>query len=116
MSDRLADHVTGDYTATARRNNCPVITVQADYFGARVPVTVYKLVTAGQFVSGLAERGRCNVNFPPHTGQPPSQTSYSYNGICKIRNPNFEIRSKFEVGSSKLEGRGDFEVRSVGYF
>jgi hypothetical protein len=36
---------------------------------------------AGQFVSGFAESGRCNVNFPPHTGQPPSQTSYSYSGI-----------------------------------
>jgi hypothetical protein len=36
---------------------------------------------AGQFVSGFAESGRRNVNFPPHTGQPPSQSSYSYNGI-----------------------------------
>jgi hypothetical protein len=48
---------------------------------------------AGQFVSGLAERGRCNVNLPPQTGQPPSQSSYSYNGI----NEN----SKFEVRNSK---------------
>src|SRR6266850_2717663 len=46
---------------------------------------------AGQFVSGLAESGRCNVNLPPHTGQPPSQSSYSYNGITK--NSKFEIRN-----------------------
>jgi hypothetical protein len=32
---------------------------------------------AGQFVSGLAERGRRKVNFPPHTAQPPSVNSYS---------------------------------------
>lgn len=32
---------------------------------------------AGQFVSGLAESGRFNVNFPPHTLQSPSQSSYS---------------------------------------
>jgi hypothetical protein len=43
---------------------------------------------AGQFVSGLAESGRCKVNFPPQTGQPPSQTAYSYNGI--IKNSKFE--------------------------
>jgi hypothetical protein len=43
---------------------------------------------AGQFVSGFAERGRRNVNFPPHTGQPPSQSSYSYNGI--VKNPKLE--------------------------
>jgi len=45
---------------------------------------------AGQFVSGLAETGRRSVNLPPHTGQPPSQSSYSYNGIAK--NPKFEFR------------------------
>jgi hypothetical protein len=32
---------------------------------------------AGQFVKGLAERGRFRVNFPPHTLQSPSQSSYS---------------------------------------
>ena len=32
---------------------------------------------AGQFVSGLADNGRFNVNFPPHTVQPPSHNSYS---------------------------------------
>lgn len=32
---------------------------------------------AGQFVSGLAESGRRRVNFPPHTAQPPSVSSYS---------------------------------------
>src|SRR5476649_3087238 len=32
---------------------------------------------AGQFVSGLAESGRFNVNFPPQTLQPPSHSSYS---------------------------------------
>jgi len=51
---------------------------------------------AGQFVSGFAERGRRNVNFPPHTGQPPSQTSYSYNGIAE--NPKFEVRNSKQVG------------------
>jgi hypothetical protein len=40
---------------------------------------------AGQFVSGLAERGRRRVNFPPQTGQLPSQSSYSYNGM--VLNP-----------------------------
>jgi hypothetical protein len=48
---------------------------------------------AGQFVSGLAESGRCNVNLPPHTGQLPSQSSYSYNGMAK--------NSKFETRNSK---------------
>ena len=32
---------------------------------------------AGQLVSGLADSGRFNVNFPPHTVQPPSHNSYS---------------------------------------
>jgi hypothetical protein len=32
---------------------------------------------AGQFVNGLAESGRRKVNFPPHTLQSPSQSSYS---------------------------------------
>ena len=32
---------------------------------------------AGQFVSGLAESGRFKVNFPPHTTQWPSHSSYS---------------------------------------
>jgi hypothetical protein len=32
---------------------------------------------AGQFVSGLAESGRFNVNFPPQTTQWPSHSSYS---------------------------------------
>jgi hypothetical protein len=32
---------------------------------------------AGQCVSGLAESGRFNVNFPPHTLQSPSHNSYS---------------------------------------
>jgi hypothetical protein len=38
---------------------------------------------AGQFVSGSAEIGRRNVNFPPHTAQAPSQSSYSYKGMAK---------------------------------
>jgi len=50
---------------------------------------------AGQFVSGLAESGRCSVNFPPHTGQPPSQTSYSYNGITE--NPKLETRNSKRI-------------------
>jgi hypothetical protein len=32
---------------------------------------------AGQFVSGLAESGRFNVNFPPQTLHSPSHSSYS---------------------------------------
>jgi hypothetical protein len=32
---------------------------------------------AGQFVSGVAESGRFNVNFPPQTLQSPSHSSYS---------------------------------------
>jgi hypothetical protein len=32
---------------------------------------------AGQLVNGLAERGRRSVNFPPHTAQAPSHSSYS---------------------------------------
>jgi hypothetical protein len=32
---------------------------------------------AGQCVSGLAESGRRNVNFPPHTLHSPSHSSYS---------------------------------------
>ena len=32
---------------------------------------------AGQFVSGWAESGRFNVNFPPQTLQSPSHSSYS---------------------------------------
>jgi len=36
---------------------------------------------AGHLVRGVADSGRCKVNFPPHTTQPPSQSSYSYNGI-----------------------------------
>jgi hypothetical protein len=46
---------------------------------------------AGQFVSGLADTGRRSVNLPPHTGQFPSQSSYSYNGIAK--NSKFEYRN-----------------------
>jgi hypothetical protein len=36
---------------------------------------------AGHFVKGAAESGRRKVNFPPHTAQFPSQSSYSYNGM-----------------------------------
>jgi hypothetical protein len=36
---------------------------------------------AGHWVKGLADSGRFKVNFPPHTTQFPSQSSYSYNGI-----------------------------------
>jgi hypothetical protein len=36
---------------------------------------------AGHFVNGGAESGRRKVNFPPHTLQSPSQSSYSYHGI-----------------------------------
>ena len=36
---------------------------------------------AGQLVKGLAESGRRRVNFPPHTLQSPSHSSYSYMGI-----------------------------------
>ena len=32
---------------------------------------------AGQFVNGLADSGRFNVNFPPHTARLPSHNSYS---------------------------------------
>jgi hypothetical protein len=32
---------------------------------------------AGQCVSGLADSGRRNVNFPPQTLQSPSHSSYS---------------------------------------
>jgi hypothetical protein len=32
---------------------------------------------AGQFVKGLADSGRRRVNFPPHTLQSPSHSSYS---------------------------------------
>ena len=32
---------------------------------------------AGHTFSGAAERGRRNVNFPPHTLQSPSHSSYS---------------------------------------
>lgn len=32
---------------------------------------------AGQLVNGFAESGRFKVNLPPHTGQLPSQSSYS---------------------------------------
>jgi len=32
---------------------------------------------AGHFVNGGAESGRRNVNFPPHTLQSPSHSSYS---------------------------------------
>jgi hypothetical protein len=48
---------------------------------------------AGQFANGLAESGRCKVNFPPHTAQLPSQSSYSYNGIMK--------NLKLETGNTK---------------
>jgi hypothetical protein len=53
---------------------------------------------AGQFVSGFAETGRCNVNFPPHTAQAPSQSSYSYNGMAK---------------NSKIETRNPKEIRNI---
>jgi hypothetical protein len=36
---------------------------------------------AGHLVNGGAESGRRKVNFPPHTTQLPSQSSYSYKGI-----------------------------------
>jgi len=36
---------------------------------------------AGHLVRGLADNGRHKVNFPPHTTQFPSQSSYSYKGI-----------------------------------
>jgi hypothetical protein len=36
---------------------------------------------AGHLVNGAAESGRRKVNFPPHTTQFPSQSSYSYNGM-----------------------------------
>ena len=36
---------------------------------------------AGHLVKGAAESGRRKVNFPPHTAQLPSQSSYSYNGM-----------------------------------
>ena len=36
---------------------------------------------AGHLVKGLADSGRRKVNFPPHTTQFPSQSSYSYKGI-----------------------------------
>ena len=38
---------------------------------------------AGHCVSGLADNGRRNVNFPPHTLQSPSHNSYSYNGMAQ---------------------------------
>ena len=36
---------------------------------------------AGHLVKGGADSGRRKVNFPPHTTQSPSQSSYSYKGI-----------------------------------
>jgi len=36
---------------------------------------------AGHLVRGAADSGRRKVNFPPHTAQSPSQSSYSYKGI-----------------------------------
>src|SRR5437868_13785373 len=36
---------------------------------------------AGHFTKGAADKGRRNVNFPPHTLQSPSHSSYSYRGI-----------------------------------
>ncbi len=36
---------------------------------------------AGHLVNGGAESGRHKVNFPPHTTQSPSHSSYSYKGI-----------------------------------
>jgi hypothetical protein len=36
---------------------------------------------AGHLVKGGAESGRRKVNFPPHTTQFPSQSSYSYKGM-----------------------------------
>ena len=36
---------------------------------------------AGHLVNGAAESGRRKVNFPPHTTQFPSQSSYSYKGM-----------------------------------
>jgi hypothetical protein len=50
---------------------------------------------AGQFVNGFADRGLCKVNFPPHTGQLPSQSSYSYKGIDK--NAKFESRNSKQI-------------------
>lgn len=39
---------------------------------------------AGQRVSGGAASGLRSVNFPPHTLQSPSQSSYSYRGTDKV--------------------------------
>jgi hypothetical protein len=55
---------------------------------------------AGQFAKGLAESGRCKVNLPPHTGQLPSQSSYSYNGMAK--NSKFEVQNSKQFGKSFL--------------
>jgi hypothetical protein len=60
---------------------------------------------AGQFVSGLAESGRRNVNFPPHTGQPPSQTSYSYNGITK--NSKFDLLRQKHYGGQEIRNKSE---------
>jgi hypothetical protein len=40
---------------------------------------------AGHLVKGAAESGRRKVNFPPHTTQFPSQSSYSYKGMSGWR-------------------------------
>lgn len=39
---------------------------------------------AGQWVNGLADSGRRSVNFPPHTAQSPSHSSYSYIGTLQL--------------------------------
>jgi hypothetical protein len=54
---------------------------------------------AGQLVSGLAERGLRNVNLPPQTGQLPSQSSYSYNGITK--NSKFDLLREKHYGGQE---------------
>jgi hypothetical protein len=60
---------------------------------------------AGQLLSGFAESGRCNVNFPPQTAQLPSQSSYSYNGMSKTRTYFFSI-SPLINGVNRSTGTG----------
>ena len=52
---------------------------------------------AGHFVNGAAERGRRNVNLPPHTLQSPSHSSYSYKGIT------VSLWFTFQIGRLKVK-------------
>jgi len=66
---------------------------------------------AGHLVRGAADSGRRKVNFPPHTTQLPSQSSYSYKGITvRLYSTIISRRAKVK-GQARSESRAMAEGR-----